>query len=34
MGENHQNPIAEDKGELGKVGIEMSHIQSQIAFRL
>ena len=30
MGENYQNPIAEDKGELGQVGVEMSYIQSQM----
>ena len=30
IGENYQNPIAEDEGELGKVGIEMSYTQSQM----
>ena len=30
MGEHYQNPIAEDKGEFGKVGIEMSNIQSPV----
>ena len=28
MGENYQNPIAEDIDEFGKVGVEMSYIQS------
>ena len=30
MGENYQSPIAEDEGEFGKVGVEMSCIQSQM----
>ena len=30
MGENYQNPIAEDMDEFGKVGVEMSYIQSQM----
>ena len=30
MGENYQNPIAEDKDEFGKVGFEMSYVHSQI----
>ena len=30
MGENNQNPIAEDMDEFGKVGVDMSYIQSQM----
>ena len=30
MWDNYQNSIAEDEGELGKVGVEMSFIQSQM----
>ena len=30
IGENYQNPIAEDKGELGTVVFEMSYIHSQM----
>ena len=29
MGENYQNPIAEDMGEIGKVGVEMPFIYIQ-----
>ena len=32
MGENYQNSVAEDMDEFGKVGVEMSHIQSQMHF--
>ena len=34
MGNNFQNPMSEDMGEFGKVGVEMSYIQSQITLRL
>ena len=30
MGNNYQNPISENMGEFGKVGVEMSYVQSQI----
>ena len=30
IGNNYQNPIAEDMDEFGKVGVEMSYVQSQI----
>ena len=30
MRNNHQNPIVEDVDGFGKVGIEMSHFQSQM----
>ena len=30
VGENYQNLVAEDMDEFGKVGVEMSHIQSQM----
>ena len=30
MGDNNQNPITEDQDEFGKVGVEMSYLQSRI----
>ena len=30
MGENYQNPIAEDTEETGKVGVDMPYVQSRI----
>ena len=30
MSNNYQNPIAKDMVEFGKVGVEMSHVQSQM----
>ena len=30
MGNDYQNPVAEDMDEFGKVGVEMSYIQSQM----
>ena len=29
MGDNYQNPITEEMDEFGKVGVEMSYIQSK-----